>query len=105
MKLRVIPHSDQLLVKVLPDPSHALDAGDAPGAIELPEAYRRFSRRGKVLAAGLGFETRKGRFVPTTVKPGDVVQLPLKGKGAAVYKIGGVEHRIVRERDCLGVIE
>ena len=101
MKIRWL--GERVLLEVLPDPSHALDAGDSPTAIVIPEAYRRFSRRGRVLAVGPGWHTRSGAFVPTELEPGMVAVIPVD-KGL-VLQIGGREHRVIDERDLLGVDE
>ncbi len=103
--IRLLATQDRVLVEVLDDPSHALDAGDAAGLIEIPEAHRRFSRRGRVLAAGCGRWGKRGAFLATTVRPGDVVALPLTGADTAVLEIGGREHRLLHESEILGVIE
>ena len=93
----------QVLVEVLPDVTHALDAGDAPGAIYIPEAHQRFSRRGRVLAVGPGWWTRKGTFVATQLEPGEVVLLPVAA--GLVTKIGDVEHRVIHETEVLAAVD
>lgn len=105
MNICLLAQQDRVLVEVEDDPTHALDAGDAPGLLVVPEAHRRFSRRGRVIAAGCGRWSRKGVFLPTEVRPGDRVALPLAGIDTAVYEIGGREHRIIRESEILAVIE
>jgi len=103
--LRLLATQDRVLVAVDDDPTHSVDAGDAPSLIEIPEAHRRFARRGRVVAAGCGRWGRKGAFIPTELRPGDHVLLPLRGADVPVYEIGGREHRIHREGEILGVIE
>ena len=103
--IRLLATQDRVLVAVDDDPTHSLDPGDVPSLLEVPEAHRRFSRRGRVLAAGGGRWSRKGAWVPTSLRPGDRVLLPLTGADTAVYDIGGREHRILHEPEILGVIE
>ena len=104
-ELRLLANQDRVLVCVDDDLDRSLEPGEAETALIIPEAHRRFSRTGTVLAAGLGRETRKGKFVRTTVVPGDRVLLPLTGDDTHSYDIGGREHRIIHEAEILGVVE
>lgn len=66
------PVQDNVLLRFLPEPTIT------PGGLVIPQTLprdRRGVRRAEVLAVGPGHYERNGfgEFVPTTVKPGDVV--------------------------------
>jgi co-chaperonin GroES (HSP10) len=106
-KLRLLASHDKAVVEVLPDPTHSLSGGDNDTLIEIPEAHRRFSELGRVIAIGKGHYTRRGKWIPTTIGPGDVVQLPVRPDVATCMKdnASGKEYRVLREREILGVVE
>jgi co-chaperonin GroES (HSP10) len=59
-----------------------------------------------VLHVGCGRYTKRHRWVPTTLRPGDRVLLPVSCDDMHAYDVGaGRECRILSETDVLGVIE
>lgn len=104
--LQMLTHQDRVLVLVDEDLDRTLEPGEQASVLVIPEAHRRFSRTGTVLHVGCGRETRKGKFVPTSLRPGDKVMLPISCDDMHSYTYGdGRECRILHEGDVLGVIE
>ena len=85
-------------IVILPDPPP-----DSYGPIVIPEAYRATIWAGTVVAAGEGRMTRKGAFIPTTVKAGDrvLIQTAL----AVRFDHEGTEYMLTREPELVGLIE
>jgi chaperonin GroES len=97
--MKVKPLNDRILVKI-----EELE-GKTKSGIYIPETARDNSiLEGVVLATGEGRWDEDGKKrVPVEVRKNDRVLL---GKYAGnEFKIEGVEHRIVREEDVLGVVE
>jgi len=91
------PLDDRVLVK--PDNAEEKTAG----GIVLPGAAQERPTRGKVIAAGPGKLGKDGTRHALSVKVGDTV---IYGEySGSTIKIGGDEHKIVRESDLLGVLE
>lgn len=91
------PLDDRVLVK--PDDAEEKTAG----GIVLPGSAQERPTRGKVIAAGPGKLGKDGNRIALSVKEGDTV---IYGEYAgSTIKIGGEEHKIVRESDLLGVLE
>jgi co-chaperonin GroES (HSP10) len=63
-----MPTTDRIFVWPEPEPEKI-------GLIELPATYRQFHRseRGLVLAAGPGYYNKRGIFIETELKVGDIV--------------------------------
>lgn len=92
-------------------PSGAHDV--TAGGLYIPDTAKEKPREGVVEAIGPGaFEEEKSgkkkiekkdrRFIPTTVKPGDVVVYAQYAD--RTYKVDGEERVLVRERDILGIL-
>ena len=95
MKLR--PLEDRIVVK--PQEAEAVTAG----GIVLPEAAKEKPLMGKVVAVGDGKLLDSGKRGEMSVKKNDVV---LYGKyGGSDVEIDGVEYKILREDDVLGIIQ
>ena len=95
MKLK--PLEDRIVVK--PQEAEAVTAG----GIVLPEAAKEKPLMGKVVAVGDGKLLDSGKRGTMSVKKGDVV---LYGKyGGSEVEIEGVEYKILREDEVLGIIE
>ena len=85
------PLHDSILIEPISE-THA-------DAIHLPDGWRNYTSTGRVVAAGPGKRNKKGLFIPTTLKPGDVVCLPEHEGIPAAGKLV-----IFFEKDILGVI-
>ncbi|MCD4831330.1 MAG: co-chaperone GroES [Anaerohalosphaeraceae bacterium] len=95
MKLR--PLDDRIVVK--PQEAEAKTAG----GIVLPETAKEKPLMGKVVSTGPGKLMENGKRAEPSVKKNDVV---LFGKyGGNEIKIDGVEYKILRESDILGIVE
>ena len=95
MKLK--PLEDRVVVK--PQEAEAVTAG----GIVLPESAKEKPLMGKVVAAGEGKLLDSGKRGKMSVKKGDVV---LYGKyGGSEVEIDGVEYKILRESELLGIVQ
>ncbi len=93
----VRPLEDRVLVK----PKEA--ETKTKSGIYLPESAAEKPITGKVIAVGPGKLNDDGSRTPLSVQVGDTV---IYGKYAGTeVDIDGVEHKIVRESELLGVIE
>ena len=95
MKFR--PLHDRIVVKrVTADDKTA-------GGIIIPDTAQEKPSQGEVIAVGPGGRDEAGKLIPIDVKPGDFVIFG-KWSGTEV-KIEGVEYRIMKESDIMGVLE
>ena len=95
MKLR--PLDDRVVVK--PEEAEEKTAG----GIVLPDTAKEKPLMGKVISVGPGKLLDNGNRVEVAVKKNDTV---LFGKyGGNDIKIDGVEYKILRENDILGIVE
>lgn len=95
MKLR--PLDDRIVVK----PQEAEEK--TAGGIVLPDTAKEKPLMGKVISTGPGKLLDNGKRVGVAVKKNDTV---LFGKyGGNDIKIDGVEYKILRESDILGIVE
>jgi chaperonin GroES len=95
MKLR--PLDDRVIVR--PEEAEEKTAG----GIVLPDAAKEKPLMGKVISVGPGKLLDNGKRVEVAVKKNDTV---LFGKyGGNDIKIDGVEYKILRESDILGIVE
>ena len=94
MKLK--PLEDRVVVK--PQEAEAVTAG----GIVLPESAKEKPLMGKVVAVGDGKLLDSGARGEMSVKKGDVV---LYGKyGGSEVEVDGVEYKILRESELLGIV-
>ena len=95
MKLK--PLEDRVVVK--PQEAEAVTAG----GIVLPESAKEKPLMGKVVAVGDGKLLDSGARGEMSVKKGDTV---LYGKyGGSEVEVDGVEYKILRESELLGIVE
>lgn len=95
MKLK--PLDDRVVVK----PQEAEEK--TPGGIVLPDTAKEKPLMGKVIAVGEGKRLENGTRVKMSVNKNDVV---LFGKySGSDVEIDGVEYKILRESEILGVVE
>ncbi len=93
----VNPLDDRVLVK--PDGAETVTSG----GILLPDTAQDKPTRGTVIAVGPGRLNKAGERVPVCVSVGDVV---IYGKySGSDIKIGGEEHKLVRESDLLARVD
>lgn len=96
-QMEIRPMNDNVLIK-------RADVQDVtPGGIIIPEAAKRKSTRAEVVAVGPGKVDKNGRFIETTVKPGDLVLLS-EWSGQEVV-VDGETLLFVGEPEILAVIE
>ena len=93
MKLK--PLNDRVIVSPL-----EADEKTAGGVI-IPDTAKEKPNKGKVIGVGPGKTLEDGKRVGLAVKAGDVVYYG-KYSGTEV-KVSGVEYKILREEDILGV--
>ena len=95
MKLK--PLDDRVVVK--PQEAEQKTAG----GIVLPDSAREKPLMGKVVATGPGKQLDNGKKSDMSVKKNDVV---LYGKySGSDVEVDGVEYKILRESEILGIIE
>ena len=95
MKLR--PLQDRILVQ------RVKEEEKTKGGIIIPDTAKEKPIEGRVIAAGKGKLSEKGKRIALEVKKGDRI---LFGKYSGnEIKIEGEEYLIMREDDVLGVIE
>jgi len=95
MKLK--PLEDRVVVK--PQEAEAVTAG----GIVLPESAKEKPLMGEVVAVGDGKLLDSGARGEMSVKKGDTV---LYGKyGGSEVEVDGVEYKILREGELLGIVE
>lgn len=96
-KTTIKPLADRVLVK--PDEPETKTAS----GIYLPEGAKEKPLTGKIVAVGPGALSDEGNRTAPSVKKGDTV---IYGKyGGTEVDIDGVEHKIMRESELLGVVE
>lgn len=94
--MKIKPLGDKILVK----PSEA-DVKTKSGIV-LPDSAKEKPQEGEVIAVGSG-KMVEGKIIPLEVKAGDKV---IYGKYAGdEVKLDGVEHKILKEEDILGIVE
>jgi chaperonin GroES len=90
------PLADRLLVKRIEKEERS------SGGIIIPDTAKEKPMEGEVVAVGSGKRLDNGQVQPLDVKVGDKV---LFGKySGSEIKIQGTEHLILREDECLGVL-
>jgi chaperonin GroES len=90
------PSFDRILV-------HKAQPKKKVGAIVLPDTAQTKFHYGKVVEVGPGRRLDDGKFVPMSVKKGDVVMLTEWGGNKV--NVNDQELYVVREDEILGVIE
>ena len=91
------PLTDKILVKPAPD------AEVTKSGLHLVSSVEQQMHTGEVIAVGPGKVTANGVTVPMAVTPGDTV---LFSRFAGTkFKIGDVDHRLIREEELLAVID
>lgn len=91
------PLGDRVIVMPSED-----DESTSPGGIIIPDTAKEKPQQGKVVAAGPGRTTDKGKTIDMGVSVGDVV---IYSKYAGTeYSQDGQEYLIVRESDILAVV-
>ncbi len=95
--MKLIPLEDRIVVK--PQEAETKTAG----GIVLPDTAKEKPLMGKVVAVGPGKMLDSGKRSSMSVKKNDVV---LYGKySGSEVEVDGVEYKIVRESEILGVVE
>jgi chaperonin GroES len=95
--MKLIPLEDRVVVK----PQEAETKTD--GGIVLPDTAKEKPLMGKVVAVGPGKMLDNGKRSSMTVKKNDTV---LYGKySGSEVEVDGVDYKIVRESEILGVVE
>jgi co-chaperonin GroES (HSP10) len=110
----VKPYADNIAIEFLPE------ATSTAGGLHIPQqAQNQKTRRARVVATGPGYYTSLGKFVATTVQPGDTVlvdrlagqdyvwdlSVPRHNKKGCDFSEDGREWRMVREQEILAVLE
>jgi len=97
MNMKLIPMEDRVVVK----PQEAEEK--TAGGIVLPDSAKEKPLMGKVISVGPGKLLDSGNRGAMSVKKNDVV---LYGKyGGSDVEVDGVEYKILRESEILGIVE
>jgi len=95
--MKIKPLEDRIVVK----PNEAETT--TSGGIVLPDSAKEKPLMGKVVATGPGRLLDNGKRGGMSVKKNDVVMF---GKyGGSDVEVGGVEYKILRESELMGIIE
>lgn len=95
--MKLVPLEDRVVVK--PQEAESKTAG----GIVLPDSAKEKPLMGKVISVGPGKMLDSGNRGAMSVKKNDVV---LYGKyGGSDVEVDGVEYKILRESEILGVVE
>lgn len=95
MKIR--PLADRIVVKIM-SAEQTLKSG-----IVIPDTAKEKPQEGEVVAVGPGrLDTNSGKRVAVELKVGDRVLF--ENWGGKDYKADGVEYKILREDEVLGVV-
>lgn len=95
--MKLVPLEDRVVVK----PQEA--ENKTAGGIVLPDTAKEKPLMGKVIAVGPGKMLDSGKRGSMSVKKNDTV---LYGKyGGSDVEVEGVEYKIIRESEILGVVE
>jgi chaperonin GroES len=92
--VELLPINERILVKIVSN-EHA-----TKGGLFLPSGESHFA---EIIATGAGRITEDGEQLPMAVKPGDKVMLAGSRVGVEVM-LEGVAHRVITERDILGLV-
>ncbi len=98
MTIRLMPTEDRIVVK----PAEPSDK--TKGGILLPDSAKEAKHYGEVVAVGDGKYDDNGDLLPIIVEVGDSVYLSAYHAGEP-YKEDGVEYRILRQHEILGVLK
>lgn len=91
------PLGDRVLVKVLEAEEKT------SGGIILPDTAKEKPQQGEIVAVGSGKLDQNGQRIALEVKEGD--KIIFAKYGGTDIKLDGVEHKVLTERDILGIIE
>ncbi len=95
--MKLVPLEDRIVVK----PKEAEEK--TAGGIVLPDTAREKPLMGTVIAVGPGKLLDNGSRAAMSVKPDEVV---LYGRyGGSDIEVDGVEYKILRESEVLGIVE
>jgi len=101
MKMLIKPLFDRVLVERAP----MQEEGKSVGGIIMPNVSQVVPTYGTVIATGQGGRTEDGKFIPMTVKVGEVVMFS-KYTGTPVDEATfGPDILVMRESEILGTIE
>lgn len=96
-KLNIKPLGDRVVIELMDEESQTA------GGIFIPDSAREKPIKGKVVAVGPGRTLDSGNHDAMSVKEGDVVLFAKYG--GTELKFGGVEYKILSEKDILGIIQ
>ena len=91
------PLHDRVLVRRLEEDERSA------GGIIIPDTAKEKPMQAEIIAVGPGSRDDKGKVTPLDIKAGDKV-LFSKYSGSEV-KLDGEDHLILREEDCLAVLD
>jgi len=94
---RFVPLLDRVLVQKFKQ-----EAVTSSG-IYLPDAAKQQINQAKVIATGLGRNTKDGKKIEVSVKPGDTVVIP--EYGGMQLKFDNEEYHVFRDDDIVGIVK
>ena len=77
----------------------------SPGGLIIPEQAKSTPSYGTVVAVGRGKRTEDGKFIPLTVKVGDLVLFGRWSGSVVDEECFGPDILVIREDELLGIIE
>jgi chaperonin GroES len=95
-KVKIKPIGDRILVQ------HIEEKEQVRGGIIIPDSAKEKPQEATIIDLGSGKKDENGKITPFEVKIGDKVLIAQYGGNEV--KIDGVQYKLVREDDILGII-
>ena len=92
----IIPFGSNIVVK-------AESQAESVGGVDIPKIYQDNAKRGRVVQVGTGTLDGKGNRIPSALKVGDVVLMPIDGGTCVTVK--GEALQVIPECEIIGKVD